>query len=81
MSSAPRFRESWKVHPFNSGYFMCVEVKGVEAERVRSHLLAQYGIGLIATSGSDLRVAFSCLELDQIEPVFEALHKAIQELI
>ncbi|MDJ0848999.1 MAG: aminotransferase class I/II-fold pyridoxal phosphate-dependent enzyme [Myxococcota bacterium] len=81
VANAPRFRESWKVHPFNSGYFMCVEVKGVEAERVRAHLLNEYGIGLIATSASDLRVAFSCLELDQIEPVFEALHKAIQELI
>ena len=81
VATAPRFRESWKVHPFNSGYFMCVEVAGVEAERVRTHLLSEYGIGLIATSGKDLRVAFSCLELDQIEPVFEALHKAIQELI
>ena len=80
VARAPRFRESWRVYPFNSGYFMCVEIAGVEAERVRLHLLDAYGIGAIATGGQDLRIAFSCLELDQIEPLFEALHRAIQEL-
>jgi aspartate/methionine/tyrosine aminotransferase len=78
---APRFRESWEVYPFNSGYFMCVKVKGVDAERVRLHLLEHYGIGLVSTSPTDLRVAFSCLELDEIEPLFETLHRAIQELL
>ena len=81
VATAPRFRESFEPYPFNSGYFMCVKVKGVEAERARLHLLDEYGIGLVATSPTDLRVAFSCLELDQIEPLFEALHKAIQELL
>jgi len=60
---------------------MCVKVNGVDAGQVRAHLLDAYGIGLIATSGSDLRVAFSCLELEQVEPLFDALHKAIQELV
>jgi hypothetical protein len=68
------------VYPFNSGYFMCVETKGVEAEAVRLHLLGQYGIGTIATGAHDLRIAFSCLSLDEVEPLFEELHKAIQEL-
>jgi len=78
---APRYRESWNVYPFNSGYFMCVETKGVAAEQVRLHLLDTYGIGTIATGEADLRIAFSCLELDQIEPLFETLHRAIQELV
>jgi aspartate/methionine/tyrosine aminotransferase len=81
VAGAPRFQESWSVYPFNSGYFMCVRVKGVPAEKVRTHLLEKYGIGLIASSETDLRVAFSCLEPDQIEPLFEALHRAIQELL
>ena len=55
-------------------------MKGVDAEKLRVHLLDEYGVGLIATSASDIRVAFSCLEVEQIEPLFEALHKAIQEL-
>jgi aspartate/methionine/tyrosine aminotransferase len=80
VANAPRFRESWEVYPFNSGYFMLVKVDGVDAERLRLHLLDDYGIGLIATGPTDLRVAFSCLEQSEIEPLFEALHKAIQEL-
>jgi len=80
VANAPRFRESWNVYPFNSGYFMCVETKGVAAEDVRVHLLDAFGIGTIAAGANDLRIAFSCLELDEIEPLFEALHRAIQEL-
>jgi aspartate/methionine/tyrosine aminotransferase len=81
VANAPRFRESWEVYPFNSGYFMCVRARGVEAERVRLRLLDRYGIGVIAAGGSDLRIAFSCLEQDQIEALFETLHRAIQELL
>jgi aspartate/methionine/tyrosine aminotransferase len=76
----PEFRATFDPYPFNSGYFMCVKVKGVDAEKLRVHLLDKHQIGLIATSPTDIRVAFSCLELDQIEPLFETLHKAIEEL-
>jgi aspartate/methionine/tyrosine aminotransferase len=76
----PRYRESFDVYPFNSGYFMCVKVKGVDAEALRVHLLEQHGVGLIATSPTDLRIAFSCLELEEIEPLFELLHRGLQEL-
>ena len=81
VAALPRYAESWDVYPFNSGYFMCVRVKGVEAEKLRVHLLEQHGVGLIATGASDIRVAFSCLEVDQIDPLFEVLHQAIQELV
>jgi aspartate/methionine/tyrosine aminotransferase len=74
------FRKTFDPYPFNSGYFMCVKVKGVDAEKLRVHLLDQHQVGLIATSPTDIRVAFSCLELDQIEPLFETLHEAITEL-
>ena len=80
VARAPRYSESWRVYPFNSGYFMLIEVKGVEAERLRLHLLDEHGVGLIATGKHDLRVAFSCLETDDVEPLFEIVHKAIQEL-
>jgi len=80
VANAPRFRESWSVHPFNSGYFMCLDVKGVDAEPLRLHLLDVHGTGLIATGKRDLRIAFSCLELEEIDPLFETIHKAIQEL-
>ena len=80
VANAPRFAESWRVYPFNSGYFMLIEVKGVEAERLRVHLLDQHGVGLIATGKHDLRIAFSCLEVGDVEALFELVHQGIQEL-
>ncbi len=75
-----RYAGSWSVYPFNSGYFMLVKVKGVDAEKLRVHLLEEHGVGLIATSPSDIRVAFSCLEVEEVEPLFESIHQAIGEL-
>jgi aspartate/methionine/tyrosine aminotransferase len=80
VANQPRYAESWSVYPFNSGYFMLVKVEGVEAEKLRVHLLEEAGVGLIATGPTDIRVAFSCLEEDEVEPLFEALHEAIQTL-
>jgi aspartate/methionine/tyrosine aminotransferase len=75
----PRYRESFEAY-FNRGYFMCVRVPGVDAERLRVHLLERYGVGLVSTSPTDLRIAFSCLEVEEVEPLFELLHRAVQEL-
>ncbi len=80
VANEPRYAESWSVYPFNSGYFMLVKVNGVDAEKLRVHLLDEHGVGLIATSSTDIRVAFSCLDVDDVAPLFDALHQAIQEL-
>jgi len=80
VANEPRYAESWSVYPFNSGYFMLVKVNGVDAEKLRIHLLDEHGVGLIATSLTDIRVAFSCLDVDDVAPLFGALHQAIQEL-
>ena len=74
------YARHWDVYPFNAGYFMCIRVKGVAAEKLRIQLLEKYGVGVIAMGQSDIRVAFSCLELDQIEPLFELTARAIDEL-
>lgn len=75
-----RFRDVFEPYPFNSGYFMCIAAKGVDGEALRLRLLDHYGVGLVATGGPDLRIAFSCLELPEIEPMFEDVAKAIREL-
>jgi aspartate/methionine/tyrosine aminotransferase len=80
VASREVYRRSWDVYPFNSGYFMCIRVKGVDAESLRVHLLDQHGVGLISIGTSDIRVAFSCLELDEIEPMFEIIDQGIREL-
>jgi hypothetical protein len=59
---------------------MCLRLKDVDAERLRVHLLDNYGIGLISIGSRDLRVAFSCLEQDQIPELFETVYRGIQEL-
>ncbi len=80
VANEARFKSSWDVYPFNSGYFMLIKVKGVDAEKLRLHLLDKHGAGLICTAPTDLRVAFSCLEVAQVQPLFEAVHQAIGEL-
>jgi aspartate/methionine/tyrosine aminotransferase len=80
VANAPRFRESWDVYPFNSGYFMCIKLKGVDSERLRVHLLDKHQTGLISTAPTDLRIAFSCIEVSEVEPLFDVVHKGIQEL-
>ena len=75
-----KYRPLWDVYPFNAGYFMCIRVKGVDAEQLRLHLLEKYGVGVIAMGATDIRVAFSCLEVGQIEPLFECVAEAIGDL-
>ncbi|MHA1651684.1 MAG: aminotransferase class I/II-fold pyridoxal phosphate-dependent enzyme [Candidatus Helarchaeota archaeon] len=75
-----KYQEVWNVYPFNSGYFMCLQLKTVNAEKLRTHLLEKYGIGIIAINETDVRIAFSCLELNQIQDLFEQIYLAIKDL-
>jgi aspartate/methionine/tyrosine aminotransferase len=75
-----QYKDSWDVYPFNSGYFMLIKVKGVSAHKLREHLLDKHQVGLISTAESDLRVAFSCLEVTQVRELFDTVHTAIGEL-
>ncbi|RCW42695.1 aspartate/methionine/tyrosine aminotransferase [Paenibacillus prosopidis] len=75
-----RYGDVWGYYPFNSGYFMCLKLSDVSAEAVRVHLLNQYGIGTIALGKTDLRVAFSCIEEENLEELFDTIFKAVNEL-
>ncbi|MDD5747997.1 MAG: aminotransferase class I/II-fold pyridoxal phosphate-dependent enzyme [Actinomycetota bacterium] len=74
----PKFAEFMEPYPFNSGYFMCLKLKGVDAEEFRKKLLRDYGVGVIA-DGSDIRVAFSCLEEKEIEEVFDTMYECLHK--
>ena len=76
----PKYREALTPYPFNSGYFMCVRLSGLDAEKLRVHLLDQYQLGVIATSATDIRIAFSCLEVGQVEEVFDTIYKGWKDL-
>jgi len=76
----PKFKDAFDVYPFNSGYFMCIRLKDVDAETLRVHLLEKYGTGLIALGKNNIRVAFSCLEESDVEILFDIILKGISDL-
>ncbi|WP_028313583.1 aminotransferase class I/II-fold pyridoxal phosphate-dependent enzyme [Desulfatibacillum aliphaticivorans] len=76
----PKFADAWDVYPFNSGYFMCLKLKTVDAETLRVHLLDKYGVGLISLGPTDLRVAFSCLEEKDVQELFNIVLAGIKDL-
>ncbi len=76
----PKFAEVFSVYPFNSGYFMCVRLKTADAEELRKHLLSKYGVGVISVGKEDVRIAFSCVEVEQMEELFDILYQGIKDL-
>jgi aspartate/methionine/tyrosine aminotransferase len=78
--SDARYSTAFEPYPFNSGYFMCVRVKGVNAEDVRRRLLDEKGVGLISLGESDLRIAFSCMEREQVKDLFDILYTTVDDL-
>lgn len=66
--------------PFNSGYFMCIELKkGLLAEDIRKHLLEKYSTGVIVL-GNVIRLAFSAVPQDQLPQLVENIYKACVDL-
>ena len=69
------YEEYFKPLPFNSGYFMCIKLKGLDAESIRKKLLEKYDTGTIAI-GDILRIAFSAVKKDLIPELFDNIYKA-----
>jgi hypothetical protein len=78
VSNDPKYAAAWDVYPFNSGYFMCIRLKTVDAETLRIHLLDRYGVGLISLGESNLRVAFSCMEETDVEKLFDTIFQGVK---
>jgi len=75
-----KYHSAWEVYPFNSGYFMCLRLKNVDAETLRIHLLERYGVGLISLGKTDLRVAFSCIEKEDTQELFDIILQGAKDL-
>jgi len=75
-----KYYEAWDVYPFNSGYFMCLRLKTVNAEELRLHLLNKYGVGVISLGETDIRIAFSCVEEEDIQDIFNIIFQAIKDV-
>jgi len=76
----PKYKNAWDLYPFNSGYFMCLRLKRVNAEKLRVHLLEKYGVGLIAIGENNIRVAFSCIEEGDIATLFDTMLQGVDDI-
>ena len=78
--SKPNYAEYFTPLPFNSGYFMCIELKkGLVAEEIRKHLLENYSTGVIVL-GSVIRLAFSAVPQSKLPELVENIYKACVDL-
>lgn len=66
--------------PFNSGYFMSFDTMSIDAEKLRQKLLSDRGIGTISIDAKTLRVAFSSLDEEKINIVYQAIYDVADEL-
>lgn len=79
--SNPKFSRYFSPLPFNSGYFMCIELKdGLKAEEVRKILLEKYSTGVIVF-GNLIRIAFSAVPETKIPQLIENIHSACQDYL
>ena len=79
LKAHPEYRKHFEPMPFNSGYFMCVKPIGVDAEKVRRHLVEKYSVGTIVLSGL-IRLAFSTVPMAKLDKLFAAVDAAIADL-
>jgi aspartate/methionine/tyrosine aminotransferase len=77
----PKYKRYFSALPFNSGYFMCIELKdGLIAEEVRKILLDKYSTGVIVF-GNLIRIAFSAVPEEKIGQLIENIHSACQDYL
>ena len=79
LKAHPEYSANFAAMPFNSGYFMCVRPIGVEAEKVRRHLVEKYSTGTIVLSGL-IRLAFSTIPRAKLATLFANVNAAISDL-
>ena len=79
VASDAQYMKLWEVYPSHAGYFICLNLKSGNAERVRQQLLEEHGIGTISLGETELRVAYSCLEESDIETVFRTIAEVIED--
>jgi aspartate/methionine/tyrosine aminotransferase len=66
--------------PFNSGYFMSFRLQRGRAEDLRKALLMGDGVGTIAIDEHCLRVAYSSVDVDKLQGLFDFIYSAAEKL-
>lgn len=73
------FESRFERLPSNAGYFLCLRPLDVDAETLRLHLVKQYDVGVISTSGL-IRIAFSSTPTPVLPTLVESLVNAYDDL-
>ena len=68
-----------KPFPFNSGYFMSFQCQ-CKAEDLRQHLLEKYGTGVIRLDDNKIRLAFSSVDIENIEALVDTVYEGAEDL-
>ena len=79
LAAHPEYKDAFEAMPCNSGYFMCIKPKGVDAEELRQKLIKDYSTGTIMLSGL-IRIAFSAVPTDKLGKLFENIYNCIKEM-
>jgi aspartate/methionine/tyrosine aminotransferase len=80
LDNNPKYKEYFEAMLYNSGYFMCVLLKGkLQGDEVRKVLLNEFETGVICF-GSIIRVAYSSVAEKFIPELFENLYLACKKL-
>ena len=69
-----------KALPFNSGYFMLFWC-ACDADELRHLLLDKYQTGIIKSDDHHVRIAFSSVDVPNIEGLIDTVYKAVAELV
>ena len=82
LESHPEYKEYFEALPFNSGYFMCVQLKRSNPDKVWELLLSKYSTGVICYSEKALlRIAFASTPMDKIEKLFANIYMACKDCV
>jgi len=77
--SGEKYKEYFTAIPYNSGYFMCIQLaEGLEGEKIRKLLIDKYSIGVISLNNV-LRIAYSAVAANDVSEMFEGIYNACKE--
>jgi aspartate/methionine/tyrosine aminotransferase len=67
--------------PFNSGYFMSFRLARGDAEKLRKVLLMDHGVGTIALDERLLRVAYSSVDVEELEELYDIIYATAEKVL
>ncbi|SMO46539.1 Aspartate/methionine/tyrosine aminotransferase [Saccharicrinis carchari] len=76
-----KYAQFFTALPYNSGYFMCIQLKeGLDGEAIREILIKKYSIGIINLNNV-LRVAFAAMAASDAKKLFDGIFAACMDYL